>query len=298
MKKTATVCAALLMTASVFAQAPQKMSYQAVIRNSSDALVTSAPVGMRISILQGSSSGTAVYAETQTPSTNANGLVSVEIGSGTPVTGTFADIDWADGPYFIRTQTDPTGGTAYSITGTSQLLSVPYALYSETTGDTSMWKKNETDIYYTNGNVGIGTSTPGELTNSRLEVVGRVSFRSNANDPSKVLHFNDFGTAQRLYTDAVSGAPADLIIGTYPNGHMNQLYLQQSTGHVGIGTSTPRAKLDVNGSVKVSNDAALATANNVGAIRYRTSGNNSYCEMVMQTGASTYAWVIIKQNSW
>jgi hypothetical protein len=130
MKKIYSIVAGLLLTASVFAQAPQKMSYQAVIRNSSSALVTSTSVGMKISVLQGSSTGTVAYAEIQTISTNANGLVSLEIGSGTPVTGTFAGINWATGPYFIKTETDPTGGTTYSITGTSQLMSVPYALFS------------------------------------------------------------------------------------------------------------------------------------------------------------------------
>jgi hypothetical protein len=88
---------------------------------------------MRISILQTSSSGTAVYVETQTPITNANGLASIEIGGGTLVSGNFTTINWANGPYFIKTETDPNGGTNYSITGTSQLLSVPYAFYSKTT---------------------------------------------------------------------------------------------------------------------------------------------------------------------
>jgi uncharacterized protein (TIGR02145 family) len=130
MKKIITICAVILMTASVFAQAPNKMSYQAVIRNSSNALITNQAVGMRISILQTSSSGTAVYVETQNPITNANGLASIEIGGGTLVSGNFATINWANGPYFIKTETDPSGGTSYSITGTSQLLSVPYALHA------------------------------------------------------------------------------------------------------------------------------------------------------------------------
>ena len=130
MKKIYSLVVGLLLTASVWAQAPQKMSYQAVIRNSSNALITSTPVGMKISILQGSPTGTAVYVETQTPSTNANGLVSLEIGTGTVITGTFSAINWATGPYFIKTETDPTGGTAYTIAGTNELMSVPYALFS------------------------------------------------------------------------------------------------------------------------------------------------------------------------
>ena len=129
-KKIYTMIAVLCFTASVFAQAPQKMSYQAVIRNSSDALVTSTPVGMRISIIQGSMFGASVYVETQTTSTNANGLVSLEIGTGTVISGTFATINWAAGPYFIKTETDPTGGSAYTIAGTDELMSVPYALFS------------------------------------------------------------------------------------------------------------------------------------------------------------------------
>src|SRR5690554_495651 len=132
MKKIITVCAVLLMTASVFAQAPEKMSYQAVVRDGSNALVSSTAVGMQISILQGSASGTVVYVETQTPTSNANGLVSLEIGSGTVVSGDFTTIDWANGSYFIKIETDPTGGTSYTITGTSQLLSVPYALHAKT----------------------------------------------------------------------------------------------------------------------------------------------------------------------
>lgn len=124
-----------------FSQAPQKMSYQAVIRNASNNLVVSTPVGMRISILQGSPVGTAVYVETQVPSTNANGLVSLEIGTGSVVSGSFSGINWGNGPYFVKTETDPAGGTSYSIFGTSQLNSIPYALYSDRVATTGQ------DIY-------------------------------------------------------------------------------------------------------------------------------------------------------
>jgi hypothetical protein len=87
---------------------------------------------MRISIVEGSISGTIVYSETQTPTTNSNGLISIEIGSGTVSNGDLSDIAWSNGPYFIKTETDPTDGTNYTITGTSQLMSVPYALHSKT----------------------------------------------------------------------------------------------------------------------------------------------------------------------
>ena len=120
----------LLISTSIFAQAPQKMSYQAVIRNSNDSLLISTPVGMRISLVQGSPSGTVVFSETQTATTNANGLVSLQIGMGTAVSGTFASIDWAAGPYYVKTETDLSGGTNYTIISSNELLSVPYALFS------------------------------------------------------------------------------------------------------------------------------------------------------------------------
>jgi hypothetical protein len=140
MKKIYSIIAGLFLMTSVFlpqqasAQAPQKMSYQAVIRDNSNTLVTNQLVGMRISILQGSANGSASYTETQTPTTNANGLVSLEVGAGTVVSGTFAAINWTNGPYFIKTETDPAGGTNYTISGTSQLLSVPYAMYAANSG--------------------------------------------------------------------------------------------------------------------------------------------------------------------
>ncbi len=131
MKRIFTFIAAVILTASLWAQSPEKMTYQAVIRNSSDQLVKDQNIGMQISILQSSEGGTEVYTETHTPSSNENGLVTIEIGTGT-TSDDFSAIDWANGPYFIKTEVDPAGGSAYSITGTSQLLSVPYALHSKT----------------------------------------------------------------------------------------------------------------------------------------------------------------------
>jgi len=155
MKQVFTILAAVLLTATVWAQSPEKMSYQAVIRNTSDALVTNTQVGMQISILQGSASGTAVYVETQTPTTNTNGLVSFEIGTGTVVSGNFTAIDWSNGPYFIKTETDLAGGTNYTITGTSQLLSVPYALHAKTAETLSGSSYYVGQLIGTNGEDGV-----------------------------------------------------------------------------------------------------------------------------------------------
>src|SRR5574344_1140556 len=159
MKKVFTFLAAVLLTATVWAQSPEKMSYQAVIRNSSDALVTNTQIGMEINIRQGTPSGTVVYTETQTPTTNANGLVSIEIGGGTG----FNTIDWSAGPYFIETKTaiEPPL-TTYTITGTSQLLSVPYALHAKT-AETVSGGITETDPIYSASEA--ANITPTDSTN-------------------------------------------------------------------------------------------------------------------------------------
>lgn len=129
MKKLFILLVAVVLNFTAFAQVPEKISYQAVIRDSGNTLVSNQAVGIQISILQGAS---AVYVETQTPTTNLNGLVSIEIGVGSVVSGNFSTIDWSVGTYFIKTETDPIGGNNYTITGTSQLLSVPYALHTKT----------------------------------------------------------------------------------------------------------------------------------------------------------------------
>jgi hypothetical protein len=159
MKKITTIFVTIVLTSILFlpqqvsAQSPEKMSYQAVVRDANNNLIISNAVGMKLSILQGSVSGNPVYVETQMPTSNSNGLVSLEIGSGIIVSGSFSTIDWANGPYFIKTETDPTGGTNYTITGTNQFLSVPYALHAG-----NGWNKDgEFNLYYSKGKVGVNT---------------------------------------------------------------------------------------------------------------------------------------------
>ena len=155
-----------LFVTIAFAQAPEKFTYQAVVRNANNTLVASSQVGVRVSILQGSTSGSAVYVETQTATTNANGLMTLSIGGGSVQQGTFANIDWANGPFFLKIETDPNGGSNYSVTGTEQLLSVPYALYSKEAGNGFSGDYN--DLTNAPQNVSVFTNDADYITNAQL----------------------------------------------------------------------------------------------------------------------------------
>ena len=131
MKNIFTLIPALLFNILCFGQTPEKMTFQAVIRDASNALLSNQNIGMQISILQGSINGNSIYTETHNPVSNNNGLVNLEIGAGIVASGNFSTISWSNGPFFIKTETDPNGGSSYSIIGTSQLMSVPFALHAK-----------------------------------------------------------------------------------------------------------------------------------------------------------------------
>ncbi|MEI7979941.1 MAG: collagen-like protein, partial [Bacteroidota bacterium] len=263
MKKIYSIVAALLLTTNVWAQAPQKMSYQAVIRNSSDALIKNTKVGMKISILQGSITGTVTYAETQTPTTNINGLVSLEIGKGSIVTGTFGSINWANGPYFIKTETDPTGGTSYTIAGTSELMSVPYSLFAANglpngaaAGNTPYWNgtawvTNSSNIFNNGAFVGLGTTTPSNpLTIQHNYVGGGIMNSGNGgNGPGYILGNN--GTEGGSF--GLSNGAGNYVLGSQ-NG---DIALRNASTTRGILFSTggtpynPRLAILANGNIGV-----------------------------------------------
>jgi hypothetical protein len=123
---------------TVNAQAPQSFNYQAVARDASGVVLSNQAVSFRISLLQGSATGTNVYSETHAVTTNIFGLVNFAIGGGTIVSGSFANINWAQGPYFAQIELDATGGSTYVIMNTTQLLSVPYAQYAEKSGNPTL----------------------------------------------------------------------------------------------------------------------------------------------------------------
>jgi hypothetical protein len=130
MKKFLLICS-VFFTLNAMAQAPEGINYQAVVRDLAGATITNAPVGLKLALVQTSATGTVVYEESFSTFSNDFGLVNVIFGQGTVITGSFANVDWSMGPYFIEVAADVTGGTNYSVLGTQQLMSVPYALYAK-----------------------------------------------------------------------------------------------------------------------------------------------------------------------
>lgn len=249
MKNLFTLTLSLIMTILVFAQSPQKMSYQAIIRNSSGQLVTKQVVGMKLSILEGSVTGTPVYSETQTPTTDGNGMATIEIGSGNIITGTFAGIDWSAGTYFIKTETDPTGGTSYTITGTSQILSVPYALYAKKAENGSLWSQSESNIYFNSGRVGIGSGNPATYIHAHGAPVssrGQLSLSSPSGQGTFISFYEENTFKAYLWYDVND---QDLRLQNFTSGDLN---LNPFGGKVGIGTNTPGYTLDVSGNLNFS----------------------------------------------
>lgn len=277
MKKIYIILTAFIISLTAYSQAPEKMSYQAVIRDASNSLVTSATVGMQISILEGSATGTAVYVETQTPTTNANGLVSLEIGSGTVVSGTFSAINWSTNSYYIKTETDLAGGTAYTIVGTSQLLSVPYALFAKSSAGVAgaEWTTNGNNINNTNtGSVVVGSN----VTNSNLNF-----YVTNANSPKMAIghngNFNNENSGELHFAEDTNYAASECGIKFQHNGSTNNLYL------IG-GCPTPDTIARFNRSgfsnmrrLRLSNDYNTNTSNQL-----TVDGNSDFTGNVTITG--------------
>ena len=230
MKKIFTILTTLLITISVFSQTPQLLNYQVVIRDSKYNLIKNKSIGIRASILKGSSSGTLVYEETYSPNpqTNVNGMVTVTIGSGNVINGSFSGINWSNGSYYVKIETDLNGGTNFSFYHTEQLLSVPYALsamsestlsVTGTTGQTLMnngttWVANST-LYNSGTNVGIGTTSPSssailDLSSTKSgALVPRLSTAqmNSISAPAKGLLIYNTDCNNFYYNSGTSGTP-------------------------------------------------------------------------------------------
>ncbi|MBW8050354.1 MAG: DUF1566 domain-containing protein [Cytophagales bacterium] len=194
-----------------FAQAPQSFKYQAVARDISGNILANQAVGFQISILKTTATGIAVYIETHTDTTNQFGLVNLEIGKGTVTTGDFTTIDWANDDYFIQVKMDATGGATYAMMGTSQLLSVPYALHAKTAEIVT-----ETDPVF-------GSSVAGGIT-----VADTANWNAHTVDTD--THLDSTGVAALGF---VAGAHVDSTaianMGFIAGGASSSFYLGQDT---------------------------------------------------------------------
>lgn len=288
MNRTSTFLVALLVASSMFAQSPEKMSYQAVLRNSENILLVNQEVGMQVSILLGSVDGTPVYTETHTPTTNANGLVTVEIGAGV-TSDDFTAIDWSNGTYFVKTETDPNGGTSYSITGTSQLLSVPYSLFSKSaetvTGTISESQISDLQTYLTvetdpvfsawdrSTGISITESQVSDLQNyltveTDPVFTGSQAANIDATDIVNLSNLSGVNTGDQPVVWETNGSSI------YYNG-----------GYVGIGTTTPGAGLVLRNAGGYG--SALGLLNTTASMEWRlTSWTDGTFRLVKVTGAT------------
>lgn len=167
MRKFTCLLVALWAFAVQAQQAPQRINYQAVVRNSTGVPVVSQNVSLRFSILEGSAGGTTLYSETQSTTTNAFGLANVQIGNGTPVSGTFSAVTWNSASKFLKIEADITGGTTYVNLATVEMISVPYALNAQSSND-NRWALSGTDITSNNtGSVGVGNAPN---VNAKLDI--------------------------------------------------------------------------------------------------------------------------------
>jgi hypothetical protein len=221
MKKTITLFVSMMLILSVTfklsAQVPQALNYQAVARDVTGHLITNHLISIKIIIHQTYASGTIVYAETFTPSTNQFGLFTLAIGQGTPVTGTFSSINWSANSYWLQVEMDPTGGTTYTDMGTSQLLSVPYALYSQKAAN----------------------SFSGDYNDLINQPTIPVNVSQLTNDVGYITNAMDGDTDS---TNEIQNLQQVLLVGNNANG--NAII---NTGQIGIGTASPNssAALDI-----------------------------------------------------
>jgi len=268
MRKINLLLGMLLFSAIAFAQAPNKMSYQAVVRDAADQLLANKAIGVQVTIEQGTAGGAAVYVETFTPTTNSNGLVTLEIGTGNIVSGDITTIDWENGPYFIKTETDPTGGTSYSLAGTTELMSVPYALHARKAAiaDSVVGGTTESDPVFTASPAGGISGSDISNWNLDTSITNEIQILSISNDtiyisdggfavlPVAVNNDNDstneiqqlISSNDTLYLNNGGGfVTFTNLINWLQNS--NDLYFE--TGNVAIGHDSPEHPLHIYDSV-------------------------------------------------
>jgi trimeric autotransporter adhesin len=254
------------------AQAPDKMSYQAVIRDANGALLKSQNVNIQFTVNQTSASGTTVYQEYHTPTTNTNGLVSTYIGTGTVSSGDFSAIDWSNGTYFLQTDIDPTGGTNYVISSTTELVSVPYALYANKAefADSLIGGVNFVDLT-TNQTVDGEKTFNNDLTVNGITVGrGRGAMSSNTANGGSALYSNTTG-----YHNTANGSSALQSNTTGNDNTANgfQALYSNTTGNDNTANGFQALYFNTTGSNNTANGSYALISNTTGG--YNTANGSS-----------------------
>ena len=307
MKNILMLIYAVVMSANLTAQAPEKISYQAVIRNNNNALLSNLPVKMKITISKGSlQSGVNVYSELHSPTTNVNGLVTVEIGGGIVLNGNFSAIKWEDGTYFITTETDPNNGNNYSVIGSSQILSVPFALYATRSSNGLPLGGQQGQVItlcnglptWTNGG-----NCPGlinSLNCSGVGIVGYLLGGVQANSVIITLSYtggNGLGyPLQSVNSTGVNGLAASLEAGSFANGNGTLTYIISGTPTV---TGTALFALNIGGqscnvSLPVYNESL--TTHSCGSANIHNPAKTY--ENVKDRDGNDYKTVLIGNQVW
>lgn len=262
MKRLALIFTTLLCFVIIsIAQSPQAFKYQAIARDQNGNAFVNQQVSIRISIRKDNTEGTIVYREIHTKTSNSQGLLHLNIGEGVIENGQFNNIDWGNGSYFVQVEMDITGENNYINYGTSQLMSVPYALYANEAGN-SIWKKNYDDTYYNSGNVGIGTSSPAmklhikNVDNSVLRVQsdygqGGIQLISG-NYKMPFISFGAFGVAGSEGTVHFDVNNERLVLRAYHTSVAEKEMSLMRSGNLGLGNSNPNYKLDVVGDINLT----------------------------------------------
>ena len=221
MKKSLIFTLLLISYALCFGQAPQGISHQAVMRDSDGEIIVESTIGIQVSILQGSTEGPGVYVETHSPQSNMNGLITFVIGNGNNVEGIFSEVDWAEGPYFVKIEADLDGGQNYTLMGVTQLLSVPYAFHSK-----SAETFNETDPLFSSWDRSEGISIEeSQITDLQNYLLVETDPEFNAWDRSEGILINEAQiTDLQEYLTQETQTLADVAaLGNSVNNHIKNL---------------------------------------------------------------------------
>ena len=247
MKKLVVFLSAVMVSVCLFAQVPNKMSFQTVVRNNLGKLVPNKNCGIQVSILKSTTSGTAEYIENHTITSNSSGLITFEIGTGTVKSGSFSTINWSLGPYYLKTEIDVNGGTNYTITGVSEFVSVPYANLADNVKYLSNGS-NFGEMNYWNGTKWV-SFTKGSHGQTLTFCGGKPTWAVGGICPGTISTLNCSNTADSgfLIETKAANEVTSTIEYSEGNGGPHNGQVVTSTGVIGL-TATLQAGNFVNGT--------------------------------------------------